>query len=284
MNQRELSEYSAYLVEEYYQNNIQPFLNAFSEQCIWLGPAQGQIIHTKKALISAFSYENNQLTFDIQNMHIVPILVNDTCIDIILIYTILSYYPNGETISFQQRTELLWVEESITDSDGNTVKDYFIRTCHISNEFPYDTRDTIYPNHFNELDIAKIYTGRIHLCKFSLKGLYNSCFYLSGDTIMWMESKKSHTLIHTINRVYESVETLTTITQKYPESLLKVHSSYSINPMYVSCIGRFYVQMDDGKRISIPEKKYTKTRDEINQRIEKSECNISTCSFVNFIN
>lgn len=259
MKQNELPDYTAYLIIEYYKNNIQPFLNAFADDCLWIGPAEGQMIRTKEALLAAFAEEVHQLTFDMQNLHIIPLSVSTGSMDVVLTYTIITYYPDRETISFNQRLEMLWVEEN--------SEDFRIRLCHISNEFPYDTRDNIYPNHFTALDISKIYTGKMSLCKFALKGLYNSYFYLSGDTIMWMESKDSHTLIHTTNKIYESVETLTAITQKYSDTFYKIHASYSVNPTFVSAIGRFYVQMDDGKILSIPEKKYTKTREELNHRI-----------------
>lgn len=270
MHKNDLPDYTAYIINEYYKNNIQPFLNAFSEKCLWIGPAQGQMIHTKKKLLTAFSQENNQLTFEVQNMHIIPIPSGLDSLDVVLTFTVLSYYPNGEIIAFQQRIEMLWVEETNIDTQGNSNKDYFIRLCHISNEYPYDERDTIYPNHFSELDIAKIYTIKTRMSKFALKGLYGSYFYLSGDTIMWIESKGSHSLIHTRNMVYECLETLTTVTEKYPENLYKIHASYAINPAYVLEIGRFYVILDDGKQLNIPEKKYTQTRDEINRRIESS--------------
>lgn len=267
-SKNELPEYSAYITTEYYKNNIQPFLNAFSENCLWIGPAQGQMIRTKKNLLDAFALENNQLTFEMQNLQIIPIAAGASALDVILHYTIISYYPGGETVIFQQRAELLWVEESVKDDNGNHIKDYFIRVCHISNEYPYDEQDKIYPNHFSKLDIAKIYTLKTPMNKFPLKGLYGSCFYLSGDTIMWAESKRPHSLIHTNNKVYESLETVAAVADKYPDSLLKIHASYAVNPAYVTEIGRFYVCMTDGKRLNIPEKKYTQIRDELNRRIE----------------
>lgn len=268
MIKKDLPDYSAYIITEYYKNNIQPFLNALSEKCLWIGPAQGQMIHTKKKLLDAFSQENNQLTFEMQNLQIIPIAAGASALDVVLHFTIISYYPNGETIVFQQRVELLWVEETVKDEDGNNTKEYFVRVCHISNEYPYDDRDTIYPNHFDELDIAKIYTVQTKMSKSALKGLYGSYFYLSGHTIMWLESKGSHSLIHTRNKVYESLESITAVANKYPDFLCKIHASYAVNPAYISEIGRFYVCMDDGKQLNIPEKKYTQTRDELNRRIE----------------
>ena len=202
-----------------------------------------------------------------QNLQVIPVPINATCLDVILTFAITTYYPNGETIVFQQRGELLWVEEKCRDAAGNVTKDYFIRVCHISNEYPYDARDRIYPNHFTELDIAKLFNGTVNLNSLPLKGVNNSYFYLSGNTIIWLSTKGIHTLVHTAGKVYESTEPIAAIVEKYPDSLCRVHASFAINPMYVSEIGRFYVQMTDGTKVRIPEKKYTKTRDEINRRI-----------------
>lgn len=268
MKKNEMPEYSAYIITEYYNNNIQPFLNSFSKDCLWLGPATGQMIRTKNALVEAFSHENNNLTFAMENLQVIPIFVNTTAIDVVLTFKITTYYPNGEADVFNQRIELLWSGKKIKDEQGHQETVYLIDVCHISNEFPYDERDTIYPNHFNELDISKMYAGKPNMCKFALKGLYNSFFYLSGDTIIWMESKGLHTIIKTTDRVYESGEKLSVITKKYPDDICRVHSCYAVNPIYVSQIGRFFVEMQDGKRMNIPEKKYTKTRDEINRRID----------------
>lgn len=243
-------------------------MNAFSDTCLWIGPAQGQMIYSKKKLFETFSQENNELTFEMQNLHIIPISAGPQSLDVLLTYTIITYYPNGVSNIFQQRLELLWVEEKVKDKNGQTGKDYFIRLCHISNEFPYDSRDTIYPNHFHELDIAKIYTKKSKMSKTAIKGLYNSYFYLSDYTIMWLESNGSHSLIHTKDKVYESTENITAIANKFPDTLLKIHASYVINPAYVLEIGRFYVIMADGKQLNIPEKKYTKTRDEIHRRMK----------------
>lgn len=274
MKKEELADYTVYITTEYYKNNIQPFLNAFSENCIWIGPAEGQIIHSKKALLDTFSREDNQLTFAIQDIQVIPIAVNRTSHTIILTYTVISYYPDGKTTVFHQRAEMLWILENRTNADGEPCKDFGIRVCHISNEFPYDTKDTIYPNHFTELSIAQLYTGKPKLSKAPLKGIHGSSYYLSGSSIMWVENKEPHTFLHTTDKVFESLESLSDIVDKYPDSLCRIHASYAVNPAYVETIGRFYVIMDDGTKINIPEKKYTKTRDMLHHKIEQLKKNL----------
>lgn len=269
MNGAELAQYSATIATEYYKNNAKPFLDAFSENCLWLGPAEGQMIRGKEALLDGFAGENHQLTFAVQDMQVIPIPVDAASLDVILRYTVITYYPNGDSVVFQQRCELLWTRESVKQSSGVVKKQPRIRVCHISNEYPYDARDRIYPNHFNELDIAKLYTGRPNLNRFFLKGPSGTLLNLSGESIQWIASSGTHTMIHTANEVYESLAHIATVTEKYADTLCHIHVGFSVNPMHVKEIGRFYVIMDDGTRISIPQRKYTATKAELIRRMEQ---------------
>ena len=268
MQRSELPGYTAHMIDEYYKNNIGLFLNALSDKCLlWLGPHEGQIIRSKAKLFEAFAKESTQLSFRVQDLEVIPVPVNATAMDVILVSTVVTVFPGGESVAVQQRGELLWVEETVTDASGNRVKDYRVRICHISNEHPYDTRDTIYPTHFLELEVARFYVDKPDTDKFALKGVGGSYFYLSGGTILWMTSKGRHTVIHTVHRVYECIESLSAVTEKYADALCRVHACYSVNPAYVMEIGRFYLVMRDGERISIPEKKYTVTRDALQRRM-----------------
>lgn len=263
MKKSELAEHTVFLITEYYNNNIQPFLDALSENCIWIGPAEGQLIQTKKALVAAFAQEDTPLTFTMDNLQVIPVSINATSLAVILTYTVVSYYPNGETTVFRQRTELVWTQENRKDPEGNPCKEYAVRVCHVSNEFPYDAKDRIYPDHFMELDIARLYTGAPALSKAALKGPHGSTLYLSGSSILWVENKGLHTFLHTANQVFESLDTLSDIVEKYPDSLCRIHASYAVNPAFLESIGRFYVVLDDGTRLPIPQKKYTEVKKEL---------------------
>lgn len=267
MNRNELPEYSVYMIMESCKNNLQPYIDAFMEKCIWIGPSHAPIIRSKKELIALFEGEVPRLTYSVQNLQVIPVPINATSLNVVLTYLSFLYYPNGETITFRQRQELLWVERKVKDDEGNTKKEYAVRFCHISNETPYDKRDMIYPNHFIEMDVKQLYASELNSTKVSLKGVEGSYFFLSGNSVMWMESWGIHTIIHTVDKVYESTEKLANVADKYADTLCKVHASFVVNPLYVAEIGRFYVKLQDGTRISIPEKKYTAVRDEIKRRL-----------------
>lgn len=63
MQIQELADYTAQILLEYYENRIQPFLDACDEDVLWIGPAVGQVIRTKEALVAAFAAEKTRTAF-----------------------------------------------------------------------------------------------------------------------------------------------------------------------------------------------------------------------------
>ena len=68
MQIQELADYTAQILLEYYENKIQPFLDACDEDILWIGPAVGQVIRTKEALVAAFAAEKHELRFAVHNL------------------------------------------------------------------------------------------------------------------------------------------------------------------------------------------------------------------------
>ena len=50
MNTSEIVAKSVSILRSYYQNDIQPFIDAMHPDIYWYGPCEGQIIHTKETL------------------------------------------------------------------------------------------------------------------------------------------------------------------------------------------------------------------------------------------
>ena len=66
MQIQELADYTAQILLEYYENKIQPFLDACDEDVLWIGPAVGQVIRTREALVAAFAAEKHELRFAVR--------------------------------------------------------------------------------------------------------------------------------------------------------------------------------------------------------------------------
>ena len=73
MNVEKISKFTAELLLKYYDNDIQPFLDACADDVLWIGPAENQVIRTSRALKSAFAAEHNNLHFAVHDLKAVPL-------------------------------------------------------------------------------------------------------------------------------------------------------------------------------------------------------------------
>ena len=54
MNIQKIGDRTAELLNLYYNNEIEPFLNSCHEDVLWIGPADKQVIRGRKNLVDAF--------------------------------------------------------------------------------------------------------------------------------------------------------------------------------------------------------------------------------------
>lgn len=249
----DLSELSRHILLEYYDNNTKPFFDCLHKDVLWIGPAHGQIIRSKKLVLETFGNELHDLKFAVHNLSVTGISISKNCTEVLLTFLVDTFWSDGSCNRVEQRITLTW--EIKKDEP-------LIRICHISNAIDYDNRDTIYPVHYIETHKQMtLYKEKEN--KLSFKGLKGSTLYTSLSEILYMESNGVHTIIHTISQNFECNERLSVIAERMKESLVRSHSSYLVNPLHVISIERFFVTMRDGKKLPVPEKKYTKIKAEL---------------------
>ena len=253
MTVSEITSLSSYLLTQYYDNNTTPFFEHCHDDILWLGPAQKQIILSKKALLESFEKENNQLQFKVYDLTTTPFYISANCTEVLLTFVVDTFWPNGDSNRVYQRITLTW--EIHKDKA-------LIRVCHISNPIDYDNRDSIYPTHYLETH-AQMTLYREDSKKLSFKGKNKSILYTNTEQILYMESIGNHTVIHIASQTFECTERLSAIAKRIENGLLRCHASYLVNPLYVESIERFALTMTDGKKIPVPEKKYTAVKAEL---------------------
>lgn len=257
---RAIAELSAKILLDYYDNNIQPFLDACHEDIMWIGPAQGQVMRTKATMLAAFASEHNELRFAVHNLSVTPIATSSpTVYEVAMRFLVDTFWPDGGTNRVDQCICLSWVD---CESAPRII------LCHISNAIAYDGRDHIYPLNYEAKygqDImlsADPRSGRI-----CVQGLCRATLYLEWDSVTHAESHGTHTIIHTTTDDYESVETLSAIAHRYGKLFVRCHASYLVNPAFVHSVTRFKVTLEDGKELPIPEKKYARVRELLAERL-----------------
>ena len=263
MNVQEVAKQAADIVIRYYNNDIQPFLDACDEDVLWIGPAENQIIRTREALVAAFAAEKNDLRFVIRDLKVIQLsTVNSHVCEIILAFTVDTIWPDGSVNQVKQRVQLTITER---------MEMIRIRVCHISNAIVYDERDTIYPLHY-ESDYKKfVLAGEPRSERVQIKSINKALLFLNSRQILYVETARSHTVIHTVEGDYESVESLQTLMNRYPELFIRCHASYLVNPQYVAEIWRFRIRLQNGVELPVPEKKYMAVKTELRKRCGESK-------------
>ena len=233
------------ILTRYYRNEIKPFLDSCDEDIIWIGPAENQIIKTRKNLINTFAAEENNLTFALHDLTVTPVSISSSAIEILMFFLVDTFWPDGSSSRVYQRIQLSW---------GVRKGEAKIRVCHISDAICYDARDTIYPLHYDEnFNLA----GEPRGLRLNFRGKGRTVFYLDLEQLIYAETQGNHTLLHTTNGEYESIDPLARLEARYGEYLVRSHQSYLVNPSFVQEVRRFELTLEDGKTLPIPEKKYT---------------------------
>lgn len=264
MNIQEVIEKSVYILEKYYENEINYFLDSMDDDVLWLGPAENQRIESKALLVENFSKERNNLNFATTNMRAECVYHTKKHCEVLVTYTVDTFYPDNTIIRCNQRVHLSWIDSPFTDSDGNTRYEPKIRICNISNNIPYDSRDNIYPIHFTSIPFSQGFNvNYAKENKIQFKGKGNTYFYLSESEIIYITNADHYATIHTANDDYICANSLTNIASELPSHFVRCHVSAMVNSKYVKSIQRFLITLENGVTINIPEKKYTQVRDKI---------------------
>ena len=256
MNKQKIMDLSLQITTDYYDNNIQPFLDSLDEKSLWYGPAQGQFLSGKDAIIAAWSAETDHpLTFTLENIHVTAITTSSSFYEVMLGFDVTTHYPDGKSVTHFQQIHLTWSIHRITDSGGKIKRVPKILMCVITNPHHKHKKDHIYPTHYDPAYWNQSKPGNEGV-RMVFHTTANSDYYLSSSSILWIGSagNSRHCAIHTMRETIEVIATTSMIEKQYPDVLLRCHTSYLVNPDYIKSICRFSLTMEDGTKLPIPEK------------------------------
>ena len=256
MDAKHCADMSVYITVEYYRNNVTPYLDAMADNVIWHGPALGQRIEGLANMRAAWGREQNALTFSLGDIEVQYIQTSPSSCEVMLMYVVTTYYPNGDAIPLFQRIQYSWGDCSVRDDEGRRKRIQKIFMVHISNPGEQHSDDFIYPTHFNE-----IYGGKSTMQpgpSVSLKGMNNAIYVVCLNSVVWAESlPDQHSRVHLRDKTVDIRWALSELEKKTEGHLVRIHSGYLVNPKDVVSVRRFSVTMSDGAELPVPEKKYT---------------------------
>lgn len=261
MKTDEIIRLSIYIITEYYRNNLEPFFEYVSDDIVWIGPARGQLLRGRENLIRTFAAEKHSLTFTMGDIKVLCVSPHTHVKEVLLHYDIYTHYPSGNTFRHDQHLHYTWREKKIKTADGLTQYRSRIVCLHISNAWPYDSRDTIYPVHYeNVSEQMRIPAQQEHYI--TVKASDGCTHRINASGILYIATVKhsSRLLLHTQSGTLTVNGTLSGFEQQYPSLFLRIHSGYLVNPSHAKSIRRFALTLSDGTELPIPEKKYTQVK------------------------
>ena len=257
MDTKEIIKKSIWIAMEYYEkNNIELFFENMSKNVMWHGIAIGQKIQGLDNLRQVWSTFSNSLTFTLGNIEAECIQTSSKTCEVMMMYVVTVHYPNGDTVPAFQRAQFSWAEVSYIDEKGKRKRLPKIFMVHLSNPIEYHEDDYVYPDHYNELYIkaeAPVQEPRI-----SLLGTDGVFYVITLNSVIWIESTPEHQcILHLRDRTLRVRINLSNLEKQTVGYLIRIHSSYIVNPLDVKSVWRFNVELSDGTVVPIPEKKYT---------------------------
>lgn len=270
MKTEDLIHRSIFIITEYYKNNTDPFFESISDDVLWIGPAQRQRIQGREAIIQTWAKEKHALSFAMSDIKVMTIAPAAHVREILLSYDVFTYYPSGYTVLHNQRLHYTWREKQVKTENGRKYLSEIVM-MHISNAFPSDTRDTIYPVHYDQIAASMSMPVPLNTERYvTARSTDRNIHRIVANHILYIETVKQSTKlqIHTVSGVITVHGTLSQFEKEHPGLFLRVHASYLLNPVHVRAIRRFRISLSDGTELPVPEKKYTRIKAQLLQ--EKS--------------
>ena len=265
MKSKEMVDLTNDIVQRYYKNDIQPFLDHVDEKVLWYGPAKGQFLSGKQAILDAWADEKHSLSFSLGNVRLDHISSHNSYCEVMMSFPVTTHYPDGGSITMDQIIHITWCERK-TDDKKKVPR---MLVVHISDLYQKHKDDNIYPVHLNE-----VYNGRLPVTdlgkRLYFRGMDSSDLYLLSNTIIWVESTTygRHAILHTTDGDFQASSSTAVLEKDYPDLLMRCHECYLVNPRFIVSIKRFNVTLSDGKVLPIPEKKYTAFKKAVYERFK----------------
>lgn len=210
MNIKECVEKSLYIVGEYYNNRLEPYFEHLADNVIWHGPAIGQQLTGREKMFEAWENSPNHLTFSIGNVEAQYIQLSPTSCEVMMMFVVTTYYPNGDIIPLLQRIQLSWADVIIMDENKHKEHVPKIFMIHISNPVEQHSADFIYPKHYNE--IFRKTENPVQEPRISLRGTDNAFYLITVSSVIWIQTTPDqHCLLHLRERTLKVKATLSDI-------------------------------------------------------------------------
>lgn len=252
-------------LERYWQHDYQYTLSHCSENVVWIGATMNQFMRGFDTVSKDFIMVDKELKKCHLSAQEFIIAHNDTkSCSICGRYLVTTDATEDIFLQVQQRCTFIWKLEE------NEPK---IQCINVSNPMGelYLKEDEQFPNwlgkkalqHLNEAISLSTKQKR-----FSIADKDGSTLFLHENEVEYVQANNHSTILHLLNGQKEVSLLFADFMKKYGSSLVSVHRSYAVNPMYVVRMENNKIFMQSGDILPVPEKKISETREMLKNIIE----------------
>ncbi len=261
-----VEELSAQIVETYYHNDLSLFWEYMDDEIIWIGPAKSQYMIGKQNLMAAWAKEKHALTFSTSHFSsmIMPGSGRTTC-EVLVQFYIYTHYKDNYIVKHHQRITFFWKKVKVQEG-----REWRYAVMHISNGHDYDSRDTIYPMHYDEFTQNRQHAETPLMQKMHsftsnmiLRAEDYSTYYIDPQEIRYVKAEDKVCEVHTTTETLRVRYILNELEPLLPNYFYRIHRSYIVNVNEIYHLSKSILTLRDQTKLPVPYKRYTQIVEEL---------------------
>ena len=254
MTGNQLIQLSQHMFRECYKGNLKPWFDHLDETSVYVGNGD-PILVGKDAITKHFkNYIGlNRGNLLEENYYIHTLNEDTACVYgkfIIGIEGSDHFVISRFTLTFQEKEN----------------EHYIVHQQNSYEYLKFTQENTSKAIHFNDETLHFIHlllNTKSDQKKIVLKSGRQQTIVIHPQTILYIQGNGKNTTIYCMDRILSCNESLNQIKEKLPKNFYQIHRSFIINTNYIRNIRRFEVELINNTVLPIPEKTYTKVREDL---------------------
>lgn len=253
------------IIRQHYLRNSEFVFSHLADDVMWIGPLEHQVVFSKKEVEELLNAEK-EIVFSLVNSEFHLVLTDENSCVVVGWAEICTDEDSGYVLKCRQRITFIY----------KVKKEQLIVThMHVSESWDVLGEDEIFP--FRAAKQTYQYMQQLIKMKFEnhkkimVYDTQRRAHFIMENEIIYVEASNIHCYLYCVNGKLLITEGITEFAEKLSERFLRVHRSFIVNIDYIIGMERFYVQLCEGSKIPVPEKKYVAVREEIRRRLPFEE-------------
>lgn len=272
MNSRDIEALSVDVLTKYYQWDMNPFLEVLHPDAVLLFVGRNQLVEGREVVKSYFLDQTEKgIQYDLTSMTCQSYPIGKYSLCLIIQMDIVTYYPDGEIRTVNQRMMVNWVHCNKVEIDGEMHFDkWMIKQMHVS--LGMETEGSqVNIAHISESYLNETIEQVKKEKKFSIKDVDGCIHYIQENQIVRIQGQGVYICIYLNDREITAHKTLSEMEESLTGSFVRIHKSHIVNAWQVDSVKNCQAILKDGEVLPISRKEYSLVKKKLVEMTDKNE-------------